>query len=268
MGVTMSETARRFDRLVEIMDQLRDPGGCPWDAEQTMESLQPYLIEEAYECLEAMETGDRQAQCEELGDLLLQVVFQSRLGREEEAFTLDDVIEGICNKLIRRHPHVFAEETNLDAQAVERQWEQIKRREKAGQRSSVVSGIPPAAPALQRAARLGEKAARVGLDWSDVEAVRLKVNEELQEMETARQEGTQAELELEFGDLLFSLAQWARHMEVEPEAALRRSTRKFTDRVQTIETLLEQRGQTWESDLDLDELWNQAKGLSPMVSQR
>ncbi|MBM66274.1 MAG: nucleoside triphosphate pyrophosphohydrolase [Myxococcales bacterium] len=261
----MSETAARFDRLVEIMDQLRDPGGCPWDAEQTMESLQPYLIEEAYECLEAMERGDRKAQCDELGDLLLQVVFQSRIAKEERAFTLDEVIDGICDKLIRRHPHVFEDNRSLDAGAVEQQWEQIKRAEKKGKQRSIVAGIPPAAPALQRAARLGEKAARVGLDWEDVAGVRSKVLEELDELEAARQSGHQGDLEGEFGDLLFSLAQWARHMDLEPEAALRRATRKFTDRVQAIEGILAQRNETWERVTDLDALWNEAKGLSQVA---
>ncbi len=262
----MTETADRLDHLVQIMNQLRGPGGCPWDAEQTMESLQPYLIEEAYECLEAMERGDRTSQCEELGDLLLQVVFQSRIAEEESAFTLDDVIDGICRKLIRRHPHVFGDQKGLDAAAVEKQWEQIKRTEKAGDNRSIVSGIPPAAPGLQRAARLGEKAARVGLDWIDAPSVRAKVDEELLELAEAQRCGDRAAIEEEFGDLLFTMAQWARHLKLEPEVVLRRATRKFTDRVSHMEHILAESGVAWDDVQDLDILWQQAKDLSSVAS--
>ena len=136
------QTGARFESLIAVMDRLRDPGGCPWDREQTMESLQPYLIEEAYECLDAMERGDRAEQCDELGDLLLQIVFQSRIAREEGAFSVDDVIQAISDKMIRRHPHVFADSTADDADAVINQWEQIKRKEKGDQPRSIVAGIP------------------------------------------------------------------------------------------------------------------------------
>lgn len=254
-------TGRRFESLLEIMDKLRDPGGCPWDAEQTMESLQPYLIEEAYECLEAMESGDRAAQCEELGDLLLQVVFQSRIAKEEQAFSVDEVIEGICDKLVRRHPHVFAEQVDLDAEGVERRWEQIKLAEKKGQKRSIVDGIPPAAPALQRASRLGEKVARVGLDWERAEDVRGKIDEELAELDESLSQRDPAGIEEEFGDLLFTLAQWGRHLGLDSEATLRAATRKFTDRVRCMEAILETKEATWERAADVEVLWQQAKTL-------
>ena len=200
----MPTPGEQFEALIAIMDRLRDPGGCPWDQKQTMESLQPYLIEEAYECLDAMERGDRDEQCDELGDLLLQIVFQSRIASEDGSFTLSDVIQAISDKMIRRHPHVFSDGSAEDAEDVLTQWEEIKRREKGDQPRSIVAGIPVSAPALQRAARLGEKVSRVGLDWDSAAAVREKVNEELGELEEAAQQGDAAQIEEELGDLLFT----------------------------------------------------------------
>ena len=252
-------TGQRFEALIEVMNQLRNPGGCPWDQEQTMESLQPYLIEEAYECLDAMERGDRKEQCDELGDLLLQIVFQSRIASEEDAFTVDDVIEAISDKMIRRHPHVFGDAQAEHADAVVTQWEQIKRREKGEQPRSIVAGIPNSAPALQRAARLGEKVSRVGLDWTEAQAVCSKVDEELKELEAAIHQGDPKGVEEEIGDLLFTVAQLARHLDVEPEGALRAATRKFTQRVEHMEGELAREGLSWDDVDQLDERWNAAK---------
>ena len=255
----MPTPGEQFEALIAIMDRLRDPGGCPWDQKQTMESLQPYLIEEAYECLDAMERGDRDEQCDELGDLLLQIVFQSRIASEDGSFTLSDVIQAISDKMIRRHPHVFSDGSAEDAEDVLTQWEEIKRREKGDQPRSIVAGIPVSAPALQRAARLGEKVSRVGLDWDSAAAVREKVNEELGELEEAAQRGDAAQIEEELGDLLFTVAQLARHLKVEPEGALRKATRKFTQRIEHIEASLDQADQTWERVDDVERLWDEAK---------
>ena len=255
----MPTPGEQFEALIAIMDRLRDPGGCPWDQKQTMESLQPYLIEEAYECLDAMERGDRDEQCDELGDLLLQIVFQSRIASEDGSFTVSDVIQAISDKMIRRHPHVFSDGSAEDAEDVLTQWEEIKRREKGDQPRSIVAGIPVSAPALQRAARLGEKVSRVGLDWDSAAAVREKVDEELGELEEAARCGDAAQIEEELGDLLFTVAQLARHLKVEPEGALRKATRKFTKRIEHIEASLDQADQTWEQVDDVEQLWDEAK---------
>ena len=252
-------TGKKFEALIEIMDQLRDPGGCPWDQKQTMESLQPYLIEEAYECLDAMERGQRDEQCDELGDLLLQIVFQSRLAREEGSFVIDDVIQAITDKMIRRHPHVFGDGSAENSDEVLTQWEQIKRQEKGQEQRSIVAGIPVSAPALQRAARLGEKVSRVGLDWANAHEVREKVDEELDELEEALSQNNRARAEEELGDLLFTVAQLARHLDIEPEGALRAATRKFTQRVEHIEKQLEDQEIDWEQVADVEALWAQAK---------
>jgi MazG family protein len=257
-----SGSAERFDRLLEIMDRLRDPGGCPWDAKQTMETLRPYLIEEAYECLTAMEEGDRVAQCEELGDLLLQVVFQSRIARDEGTFSIDQVVDGISDKLIRRHPHVFADATVDGSAGVEKQWEQIKMEEKAGQsaaKRSIVAGIPASAPALLRAARLGEKVSRVGLDWDTPSAVRGKLDEELGELAEALAGGDKQAIQHEMGDVLFTVAQWARHLGLEPEDTLRHATARFTARIETIEAGLESEGLSWPEAGDVEARWEAAK---------
>ena len=252
-------TGTRFEALIAIMDRLRDPGGCPWDQKQTMESLQPYLIEEAYECLDAMERSDRTEQCDELGDLLLQIVFQSRIAREEDSFTVDDVIQAITDKMIRRHPHVFGSAEAEDAEAVLTQWEDIKRKEKGDQPRSIVAGIPVSAPALQRAARLGEKVSRVGLDWHSAGQVRQKVDEELDELEQAIAEQNPSAIEEELGDLLFTIAQLARHLKIEPESALRAATRKFTGRVERIEADLAGEQLSWEEAGDVEARWQTAK---------
>jgi len=244
----------KFAELVEIMRRLLGEGGCPWDREQTLETLKPYLIEEAYEVLEAMD-GTPHEHCEELGDLLFQVVFQSALREAAGQFNVDDVSKAICDKLVRRHPHVFADLQVRDSEEVLRNWELIKRKERAEKGvERTLHGVPAALPALSRALRVQDKAARVGFDWPDAEGPRKKIDEELRELDEAK---NQAEL----GDLLFAVVNWARKQGMDPEEALRASTRKFQSRFEFIEDRLAEKGQRPSSQSleELDALWDQAK---------
>lgn len=256
---------RTFDALVAIMDRLRDPGGCPWDREQTYATLRGFLLEEAYEVAEAIDDGDPEHLREELGDLLFQVVFLSRLAKEEGRFDAADVIEGIATKMVRRHPHVFAEDSAEDAAEVLRKWEEIKKKEKedAGKaaRASLLDGLPRALPALVKAQRLGDKAARVGFDWPGPEAVLGKVEEELAELRDAlRGEDAAARAE-ELGDLLFAAAMLGRKLGVDPEAALESANAKFRRRFAEVERSLREQGVPLEeAGLErMDRLWNEAK---------
>jgi len=229
-----------FDDLKRIMDRLRGPGGCPWDREQTVASLRPYLLEECYELLEALEGSDAEAVRGELGDLLFQIVFLSRLYEEQGAFALADVAEAIGRKMVRRHPHVFADKTLETAGEVLRQWGELKaeeRGEEKGQRS-LIDGVPRALPALQKSWLLGERAAHVGFDWPDAEAVVAKVEEELGELRAA----AEADRREEVGDMLFAVAQLARKLGLNPEEALQAANRKFTQRFQAMEARLKQSG--------------------------
>lgn len=254
----------RFEKLVEIMDQLRGPDGCPWDREQDWGSLRSYLIEECHEAVAALDAGDRQGLCEELGDVLLQIVFLARLGQEEGAFTASDVVRGIVEKMIRRHPHVFGDEEASDSDEVLRNWERIKKEEKAGrgeERESLLEGLPPALPALLRAQRLGEKAARVGFDWPDAAAVLEKIREEVAELEAAVREADRASVVEEIGDLLFATAMFARKSNHDPEAALDAANRKFMRRFRQVEGKLSAAGQGLETAglKRLEELWGEVK---------
>jgi len=260
----MSAASDSMQRLLDIMDKLRDPGGCPWDREQTLRTLTPYLLEEAHEVIEAIEAGDGEHHKEELGDLLFQVVFQSRIAREEGKFDFAQVCDGIADKLTRRHPHVFGDVNVSGSKEVVKNWERIKaeeRKEKGLAARSAIGGVPPGLPALVRAERLTEKAGAVGFDWPDVASVMAKVREELGELEEALSEQKPEEVEHELGDLLFALANLGRHVKVHPEEALRGTLRKFTARFQYIEERLQQRGKTpRESSLaEMDALWNEAK---------
>ena len=259
-------------RLLDIMAQLRTPGtGCPWDLEQTFETIAPYTIEEAYEVVDAIERGDMEHLVEELGDLLLQVVFHARMAEEAGHFTFDDVIEAICKKMIRRHPHVFGDETARDAGAVKGMWERIKSEEaKAKNNESqlgILESVPRALPGLIRAVKLQKKAARVGFDWNDIEPVFDKIREEIDELEQAfrssdRTERRDEHTHEETGDLLFALANLARHMKIEPESALQDANAKFLRRFRFIEDELRNSGKSVESaSLDeMDLLWDQSKG--------
>lgn len=248
------------------MAALRDPEtGCPWDIGQTYATVAPYTIEEAYEVADAIERGDLPALRGELGDLLFQVVFHSRMAEEEGIFTFADVVAAICDKMLRRHPHVFGSEAQRAAGAQAGSWERIKAEERAaesaGANASALEGIALSLPALKKAAKLGQRAARVGFDWPDANGVRAKVDEELGELDAAREGGDRAAMEEELGDLLFSVANLSRHLDIDPEVALAAANRKFMRRFAGVEQAVRESGRNME-DLDIDTLedyWQQQK---------
>jgi tetrapyrrole methylase family protein / MazG family protein len=264
MPPPMPEAEQAMRRLLDIMDKLRDPGGCPWDREQTLRSLTPYLLEEAHEVIEAIEAGDVAHHREELGDLLFQVVFQARIAREEGKFDFAQVCDGIADKLTRRHPHVFGDVEVSGSREVVKNWERIKadeRKQKGQEPRSAIGGVPVSLPALVRAERLTEKAGAVGFDWPDARSVLGKVREELEELEKAMEGGAPEEVEHELGDLLFAVANLGRWVKVHPEEALRGTLRRFESRFHHIEQKLAARGKSpRESTLaEMDALWNEAK---------
>ncbi|MCC6965093.1 MAG: nucleoside triphosphate pyrophosphohydrolase [Nitrospira sp.] len=272
--------SERFDKVVAIMARLRAPGGCPWDRKQTHESLKPYLIEETYEALDTIDQRDFPKLKEELGDVLLQVLFHSQIGAEAGTFTMDDVLEQLGDKLVRRHPHVFGEAAagapGLNSDQVVHRWEDIKRAERknAGKPDSVLQDIPHALPALLRAYQTQVRAARVGFDWPDspqgLADVLGKVEEEIGELRSAVTDAAAssqppseptADMAAELGDLLFSLVNLARHIKVNPEESLRQATNRFTARFQYIEQTAARGGRSVH-DLtlaEMDHLWNEAK---------
>ncbi|MDX1762935.1 MAG: nucleoside triphosphate pyrophosphohydrolase [bacterium] len=253
-----------IEKLLSIMAQLRSEQGCPWDRQQTMESLKPFVIEEAYEVIEAIDSGDRGRVCEELGDLLLQIVFLSQIGSEEEAFRFDDVAREINEKMLRRHPHVFGEERADNAQEVLHRWEQIKQKEKKGEeRRSILAGIPQALPSLLKAHRLQDRAARVGFDWEHLSQVIEKVEEELAEFKTALKEKDAEEIEWELGDLLFAIVNLSRFIKISPEDALRKTISRFIGRFQHIEEHAVRQGVELHTLTleEMDRLWEEAKAL-------
>ncbi len=247
-----------FEELVAIMAQLRGPEGCPWDKEQTHESLRQYLIEEAYEVLEALDTGDIKHLKEELGDLLLQVVFHAQIASEADQFDVAEVIRGISEKLIRRHPNVFGNQTINTAEEQSINWEKIK---KAEGKSSTIAGVPIALSALLRAWRIQQKAATVGFDWPELQPVWDKLEEELEEFKQACRNETPAEMEEEFGDLLFSLVNLSRHLSINPEDALRSTTEKFIRRFQKVEAFFDNKNQnlTDATLTEMDQVWDTIK---------
>jgi len=246
-----------FDELVGVMARLRAPDGCPWDGEQTHSSLRPYLLEEAYEALEAVDEQDWRRLCDELGDVLLQVVFHARLASERGDFDIGDVVTGIVTKLYRRHPHVFGEAQVSSSDEVLDRWEKLKHEEPGYQdRNSVLDGIPQALPALQRAHKLQKRAARAGFDWDDIGGPRDKIDEELGEVD----EADESSVEDEIGDLLFAVVNYARFRGVEPEGALRGANKRFTRRFRAVEQAAGGAEQLREMDLQqMDELWERAK---------
>jgi MazG family protein len=261
----MSRAQAALERLLGIMERLRGPDGCPWDREQTLATLRPYVLEETYEVLEAIDLGDPREHCEELGDLLLQIVFQAQLAREAGTFDFADVAEAISNKLVSRHPHVFGDADVKDAEGVLRQWAALKREEKKakGGGKSVLEGVPREMPALARADRLTEKASRIGFDWPDASGARAKVAEELAELDEAIGAGDRAAMEHELGDLLFAVANLGRKIGLPPEEALRGAVGRFVSRFEHVERELERRGvphggATLE---EMDALWDEAKSL-------
>ena len=254
-----------IDELLAIMARLRDPNqGCPWDVEQTFQTIAPYTIEEAYEVADAIERNDPRQLCDELGDLLLQVVFHAQMAREAGLFEFEDAVRAISGKLRRRHPHVFGMDKIASAQEQTRAWESHKARERSATESSasVLDDIPIAFPALMRAAKLGRRAASVGFDWPDWRGARDKIDEELHELDQARDSGQPPErIAAEIGDLLFAVVNLSRHFGVDPEAALKACNARFSRRFRHIEEQVRASGQSL-TDLDLaalDALWNQAK---------
>ena len=254
-----------IESLLEIMRRLRDPEtGCPWDREQTFATIAPYTIEEAYEVAAAIEDGDWPSLKDELGDLLFQVVFHSRMAEERGLFAFDDVVAAVCEKMLRRHPHIFGDgETIENAEAQTVTWEEHKRRERAAKPAQgLLDDVPRALPALLRAVKLQKRASTVGFDWDSAPKVIEKIVEEAAEIAEAQAQGAEpARVEEEFGDLLFAAANLARHVKVDPEAALRAANAKFTRRFKFIEAALAARGRTT-MDATLDEmeaLWQEAK---------
>jgi len=253
-----------IDRLQAIMAALRDPErGCPWDREQTWATIAPHTLEEAYELADAIERGDATQVRDELGDLLFQVVFQSRIAEEQGLFDFDSVAAAISDKLERRHPHVFGTATVSSAAEQSRAWEEHKAAERraAGGKAGTLDGVALGLPALTRAAKLGRRAAGVRFDWSRAEDVLAKIGEECQELEGALEEGRASAVEEEVGDLLFSIAQFARHAGVDPEAALRSANAKFERRFQHMESCLAGQGRTTGDATpdELEMLWAKAK---------
>jgi MazG family protein len=253
----------RFASLLLLMARLRGEGGCPWDREQTRSSLRPYLIEEAYEVLQAIDEGSREHLVEELGDLLFQVVFHCQLGSEAGEFTMEDVIGRLCDKMTRRHPHVFGDRVVGDSREALAQWERIKHEEatRAGRAGSALEGVPASLPALLRAQRLQTKAARVGFDWTHWEPAWRKVQEEMGEVQEAMETGDQDRVTDEFGDLLFSMVNVARLRGMDAEDCLRRASEKFTRRFERVEVEMKAGGRTVNeaSAEDLDRAWEAIK---------
>lgn len=251
----------RFERVMSIMRRLRAPGGCPWDAEQTHTSLKRYLLEEAYEVIEAIDSNSDELLKEELGDLLLQPLFHTAIAEERGAFTMDEVLDTLAEKLIRRHPHVFGDMSITDSQAQVENWERIKKQEKGEKRGSALSGIPPHLPALLKAQKITEKASRVGFDWEHVDQVMAKVMEELREFEEALANNDQQQIEAELGDLLFAIANLGRFLAVDTEEALRKTINRFQSRFGYVEEQLHARGiPLKDAGLEqMDALWEEAK---------
>lgn len=257
----MTTNHAQFNQIMSIMRRLRAPGGCPWDAEQSHESLKRYLLEESYEVLEAIDSGSDELLKEELGDLLLQPVFHAAIAEERGAFTIDDVLATLSDKLIRRHPHVFGDQVIKDSEAQVANWEKIKKAEKGEERRSALSGIPPHLPALMKAQKITEKASRVGFDWEHVDQVMAKVLEELHEFEEAMEQGRQDRMEAELGDLLFAIVNLGRFLALDPEEALRKTIARFQNRFSYIEERLHANERHLQ-DASLDEmeaLWVEAK---------
>jgi len=253
-----------FEKLVAIMRRLRSPGGCPWDAEQTHDSLKRYLLEETYEVMEAIDAKSPEHLREELGDLLLQPVFHAAIAEENGSFNINDIIQTLCEKLIRRHPHVFGDLEIKDSNEQIENWERIKKIEKGSSiKKSALSGIPPALPALLKAQKITEKAARTGFDWENAGQIVSKIKEELQELEEALSDGKKERIESELGDLLFSVVNLGRFLSINPEDALHATINRFQKRFHHIEDSLES-GEISVHEASIEEmerLWDEAKKL-------
>jgi MazG family protein len=259
MPADSQTTGEKFERLVAIMARLRAPGGCPWDREQSFDTIKPYLLEETYEVLEAIDKRDWPALADELGDLLLQAVFFAQMAAEENKFRIDDSIDAIVQKLIRRHPHVFADGSAKTSDDVKRRWDEIKADEKKARGEPVrglLESVPRNLPALIEAQQISSKAAGVGFDWENAEQVLDKLDEELDELDAARRSGSREELEGEVGDLLFVIVNLARFLKVDPEQALRKTNAKFRKRFAHVEAGVKLPGATI---AEMEALWQEAK---------
>lgn len=254
----------KFERLVEIMASLRAEGGCPWDRQQTFDSIKPYTLEETYEVLDAIDRRDWRALAEELGDLILQAVFYAQMAAEERRFTIADSLEAINAKLVRRHPHVFGDGTAKTAEQVLQRWNEIKdeeKRERGEEKKGLLDGVLRNQPALMEAAHLSKKAASAGFDWPDISGVFEKMREEIAELESARERDSREKIEEEIGDLLFTIVNAARFLGVDPEQALRRTNAKFRARFAEVENGLAAKGKDFRQTTieEMEELWQQAK---------
>ena len=262
----MQDTANSFLRLVKIMDELREQ--CPWDKKQTIHTLRPLTIEETYELADAITNEDWKSIKEELGDVLLHLVFYSKIGSEQKQFELEDVINGVCEKLIVRHPHIYPTEksgvvTVANEEDVKRNWEKIKLKESGN--TSVLAGVPAALPAVVKATRIQEKAKQVGFEWEKKEDVWKKVEEEMAELQEAIEENNKEHIEEEFGDVLFSLINYARFLQVDAEGVLEKTNKKFISRFQQMETIAAKQGKPL-SEMSLEEMdaiWNEVKKQKP-----
>ncbi len=262
----------KFERLVQIMAQLRSPGGCPWDAEQTFDSIKPYTLEETYEVLDAIDQRDYVSLCEELGDLMLQAVFHAQMAEEEKRFSIADSLDAINEKLVRRHPHVFAGGDAKTPEQVLKRWNEIKADEKKARvdgPKGLLDGVPRSQPALAEAVQISKKAAGVGFEWPNLDDVVAKLHEELDEL---RQAEDQAGREGEVGDVLFTVVNIARWLKVDPEQALRTTNRKFRSRFQYVESEVAKRGRTLAESAklhgvdEMEALWQEAKTRGPSNS--
>ena len=252
----MSELSDSFLALVKIMDELREQ--CPWDKKQTIQTLRPLTIEETYELADAITDNDWKGVKEELGDIMLHLLFYAKIGSEQQQFTLQEVLEGISAKLIHRHPHIYGDVKVQDEEEVKRNWEKLKMKEG---KKSVLGGVPTSLPAIVKATRIQEKAKQVGFEWDNKEDVWKKVQEEMEELQEAIQTKTQEDVEEEFGDVLFSLANYARFLQVDAEGALEKTNKKFIRRFQEMESIALASGKelTTMSLDEMDQIWNQVK---------
>jgi len=256
----MNPNAAAFLRLVTIMDELREQ--CPWDKEQTIQTLRPLTIEETYELADAITDQNWKGIKEELGDLFLHLVFYARIGREQQQFSLEEVLQGVCEKLIYRHPHIYGDTQVKDGEEVKRNWEKLKMREG---KKSVLGGVPVSLPSMVKATRIQDKARQVGFEWENREDVWEKVEEEQQELQEAISLGNQTHIEEEFGDLLFSLINYARFLDVDPEGALEKTNKKFIYRFQWMEEQASLMGKKLQEMTlgEMDQLWNTSKTNPP-----
>jgi MazG family protein len=261
---TMSSAGDKFQRLVEIMAKLRGPGGCPWDREQTFDSIKPYTLEETYEVLDAIDRRDWPNLSEELGDFLLQAVFFAQMASEQQLFEIGDALDAINEKLVRRHPHIFGDQSAETAGDVKRIWGEVKaaeKKDKGKPDQTLLGGVPRALPALIEAQQIASRAAGVGFDWENPEQVIEKLHEELAEFDEARRKSSHDELEDELGDMLFVIVNLARFVKVDPEQALRRTNGKFRERFGHIERRLSEQGKSLqEANIqEMEALWQEAK---------